>query len=87
MDGETIRWVFGAVITLQTVVISALARVVWNHVSECKAVTATVSRIDTNISHIMKDIGTHETGMRGTIHKMTQMVYAHELKIAAMERK
>jgi predicted Holliday junction resolvase-like endonuclease len=49
-------WLLGTIITILTIVITALARALWSHVDHCKDVAATVARIDTNLERVMKDI-------------------------------
>jgi hypothetical protein len=47
-------WVWGTVISILTVVISAIAAALWAHVGHCKDVSAAVARIDANVAIALK---------------------------------
>lgn len=45
------------------------------------------SRLEADVERMKVDIGTHETGLRGSVHKSATMVTALEMRVAYLERK
>lgn len=86
MDQTTLLWLFGTLITLLTIVIGAIAAALWAHVGHCKDVAGVVARIDTNLDRVMADIGSHETGLRGAVHEVSNRVTEHSMRIGLLER-
>ena len=44
-------------------------------------------RLDSDVERMKIDIGTHETGLRGTVHKIATHVTELEMRVATLERK
>lgn len=44
------------------------------------------ARLDTDVERMKIDIGTHETGIRGTVHKIATHVTELEMRVANLER-
>lgn len=86
MSETSILWLFGTLISLLTIVIGAIAAALWAHIGHCKEVSGAVARIDANVTRLTQDIGTHETGIRGSIHELANRVTEHAMKIALLER-
>jgi len=80
-------WLFGTLISLLTIVIGAIAAALWAHVGHCKDVASAVARIETNVTRLTQDIGTHETGLRGAVHEVANRVSEHGMRISMLERK
>ena len=45
------------------------------------------ARLDADVERMKVDIGTHETGLRGAVHKMATHVTEIEMRVALLERK
>lgn len=84
---EAIQWAIGVLVIIQTAVIGFIGSRLWTHVVECKATGEKVARIDADVERMKEDIGTHDAGMRGEIHKTSSMVTQHELRLMTLERK
>lgn len=44
------------------------------------------ARLDTDVERMKIDIGTHETGLRGAVHKMATHVTELEMRVSTLER-
>jgi hypothetical protein len=82
-----ILWIFGTVIALQTTIVGAIAAALWVHIGHCKDAASSMARIETNVERLTEDIGTHETGIRGTVHKTANRMTEHESRLIALERR
>lgn len=47
MDQTAVLWLFGTLITVMTVVIGAIARLLWDHIKECREVQRTLGKLST----------------------------------------
>lgn len=83
---EAIQWAIGVLVIIQTAVIGFIGSRLWTHVVECKGVGEKVARIDADVERMKEDIGTHEVGLRGEVHRTASMVTQHELRILNLER-
>ena len=63
-----------------------LAKLLWDHVQHCREVHAKLAEIGSDVRRIQADIGTHDSGMRGTIHKTANAVTALQMELAATRR-
>ncbi len=63
-----------------------LASQLWAHVIKCGHVSADISRINADVERMKSDIGTHEMGMRGDLHRIASRCQEHELRITNLER-
>lgn len=84
---ESIQWAIGVLVIIQTAVIGFIGSRLWTHVVECRGVGEKVAAIDRDVERMKEDIGTHERGIRGGVHRTANMVTQHELRILALERK
>lgn len=66
--------------------IATIAKLLWDHVQHCKAVHEKLAEIGGDVKRIKDDIGTHETGMRGTIHKTANAVIVLESEVRRITR-
>ena len=85
MDEATILWVLGAIISLQTVVVGALGAIFWQHILHCRDIGAGVARLEEQVKRIAEDIGTHETGLRGTVHRSANAVMLLDARVERLE--
>lgn len=86
MSETVILWLFGTLITLQTLAIGGLVTVFWSHISQCKETAATTARIDTNLARVMTDIGDHSSGLRGQVHELAGFVNELEKRLYSIEQ-
>jgi hypothetical protein len=87
MNEQAILWIFGMLITCIVAVMGFLASHLWTHVVECHQVGQKVSSLDRDVERMKEDIGTHDTGMRGEIHRNNNTLTQHELRLTSLERK
>lgn len=84
---EAIQWAIGILVIIQIPIIGFIGSRLWTHVVECKGVGEKVARIDADVERMKEDIGTHDSGMRGEIHRTSSMATQHELRLVNLERK
>lgn len=74
MNSDVILWLFGTVITLQTVVLGAFGTVLWTHLRDCNGFRVDQARmlgqIAADLKRVQLDIGDHESGLRGQVHRL-----------------
>lgn len=83
---EAIQWAIGVLVIIQIAVVGFIGSRLWTHVVECRGVGEKVARIDADVERMKGDIGTHDTGLRGEVHRTSSMVTQHELRLGLMER-
>lgn len=75
MSETTILWLFGTVIGLQTSVIGALVLAAIQHSRDCRdfraQIAGFIADIKAKLDRVERDIGTHETGLRGQLHRLS----------------
>ena len=84
---EAIQWAIGVLVIIQTAVIGFIGSRLWAHVVECKGVGEKVARIDADVERMKQDIGTHDTGMRGALHRGATHTTELEMRLSILERK
>lgn len=84
---EALQWAIGILVIIQIPIIGFIGSRLWAHVVECKGVGEKVAAIHSDVERMKEDIGTHETGMRGEVHRLNGMCTQHELRLSIMERK
>lgn len=67
MDTQVILWLFGTVITVQLSVLGGVVLAVWK-------LAQTVAELSVRVIRMERDIGDHDTGMRGDIHNLRSTV-------------
>lgn len=67
--------------------IATIAKLLWEHVQHCKDVHAKLAEIASDVKRIQVDIGTHDTGLRGTVHKNANRVTELDMRLGVLERK
>lgn len=70
MDQTVLLWVLGILTTL----VIGLAAAIFNHVRECREPRQELSALQADMQRVKEDIGSHDTGMRGHIHKIANDV-------------
>jgi hypothetical protein len=59
---------------------------VW-HLFKCRDTRIDIAMIKGSLENISREIGTHESGMRGTLHKMAGYVTQIDMRLGAIERR
>lgn len=67
MSEQAILWLFGTVITLQVSVLGGVVLAVWK-------LAQTVAELSSRLMRVERDIGDHDSGMRGDIHALRDKV-------------
>lgn len=67
--------------------IGTLAKLLYDHVQNDKEVYAKISEIAGDVKRIKEDVGSHETGLRGTVHKTANRVTEIDMRVAMLERR
>lgn len=44
------------------------------------------ARVESDVERMKQDIGTHETGLRGAVHKTANVVTALEMRVSLLEK-
>jgi hypothetical protein len=66
MDDLTLRWIIGG----QVAVNIAFAKLWWDHAKDCRERRAEQSSLKTMVEDMRREIGTHDTGLRGSVHAL-----------------
>ncbi len=61
--------------------------VVGSGVAAYLAISLKVARHDERLRRLEQDVGTHETGIRGALHKHAGLLTQHELDIEMLKRR
>lgn len=78
---EALQWAIGILVTIQVPVMTWIISQLWAHVLECRQVNARLAALENDMERAKEDIGTHDTGIRGAIHKLNTVTSAHQLTI------
>ena len=84
---ETLQWAVGVLVIIQIAIMGWFSTQLWAHVTECRQLSARVEGLARDVERMKQDIGTHDTGLRGAVHKTSSLSMAHEMRIATLERK
>lgn len=66
--------------------LSAIAKLLWDHVQHCKEVHSKLAEIGADVKRIQVDVGTHETGLRGATHELSNRVTEISMRLSLVER-
>ena len=84
MDQSVILWLFGTLIGLQTLVIGGLVSAIWSHAHDCRdfrsSVSASQATMSAKMDRVIQDIGDHETGLRGQVHKLASDITPYVIR-------
>lgn len=74
MTETAILWVAGTIITVLLLVIAGIARMMLAHAKDCRdfrvKLSGDIATLQGDVSRVMRDIGDHETGLRGSFHEL-----------------
>jgi len=80
-------WAIGLLVVIETAVIGFIGSRLWTHMVECRGVGEKVAALDRDVERMKQDIGTHDSGMRGAIHRSATHATELEMRVATLERK
>jgi len=84
---ETLQWAIGILIVILMAIMGFFATQLWGHVVECRQLMARLEGIAKDVERMKEDIGTHDTGMRGAIHRAGTHVTEIDMRLSTLERK
>lgn len=95
MSETAILWVAGTIITVLLLVIAGIAKMMLAHAKDCRdfrvKLSADIATLQGNVNRVMRDIGDHETGLRGSFHdlrdRMTPLAVWAEREMERREQK
>lgn len=74
---ETLQiWLFGGAFGM----IGVLFVLWWHHASMCGGTSADIAVIKASLIRIERDIGTHETGLRGQVHQLASDIAPYVIR-------
>jgi hypothetical protein len=78
MDKEVVLWMFSILVTINSGIVGVLFLMLWGHIRECRTAgesrSAALAELKTQQNRILQDIGTHDTGLRGDVHDLRNLV-------------
>lgn len=84
MSESTILWLFGTVIGVQTLVLAAIGSMFWTHNRDCGHVrvqqATLLGQILADLRRVQQDIGDHNTGLRGQVHKLASDISPYVIR-------
>lgn len=83
---ESIQWAIGILVVILMGIMGFFATQLWAHVVECRQLMARLEGLSKDVERMKEDIGTHGTGLRGSVHATSTMLTAHEMRLAVLER-
>lgn len=66
--------------------IATIAKLLWEHVQHCKDVHSKLAEISADVKRIQIEVGTHDSGLRGTVHKSANRVTEIDMRLSVLER-
>lgn len=74
MDQQAILWIFGILVTINSGIVGILFMMLWSHIRDCRRSgderSAMLATLQTQQNTILREIGDHDTGLRGSIHRL-----------------
>lgn len=84
MDTTVLLWLLGTIIGVQTIVLAGLTAAFLSHLKDCGnyrvSTAALLGEIKSNLSRVQRDIGDHDTGLRGQVHKLSSDITPYILR-------
>lgn len=66
MSEAVTLWILGSMLA----VLMGLAGALFFHVRECREIRAALASLTVQLSHLAKEIGDHDSGIRGQLHRL-----------------
>ena len=70
MDQTTLLWILGTL----TAFIGGVGGALWTHMASDRERDALLAKVATEVSEIKAEIGTHDTGMIGQLHRYSKVI-------------
>jgi hypothetical protein len=83
MSEAVLLWALGIIVTI----VIGLSVAIFNHVKECREPRATLAELKSEMARVKEDIGTHDTGIRGHVHRISDQVGAQGLELELLKRR
>lgn len=71
---DVLLWALGLLVVILTAVLGFLAKAQWAHITECRVFRAEFATVKEKVAAIEREIGDHESGIRGSIHDLRNQV-------------
>ncbi len=82
---EVFEWAMGLLLTGLLAVMGFFASALWAHVSECRQFSARLEGIAADVERMKRDIGTHDSGMRGQLHDTANLCAALDKRLTLLD--
>ena len=66
MSETVLLWILGG----ELAIVGSLFGILWKHVNECRDFRSSVATMKTDLEHVVKELGSHDSGVRGSLHKL-----------------
>jgi hypothetical protein len=86
-DTNTLQWAIGILVSIDIVVTGFVATQLWAHIKQCGLVIDRLSGVAKDVERMKEDIGTHDTGMRGELHKHGSLLTAYGLRLDTKDKR
>lgn len=74
MDQGVVLWIAGILVTINSGIVGVLFLMLWSHIRECKKSgeerSAALAVLKMQQERLLIEVGSHETGLRGSLHKL-----------------
>lgn len=85
MDAHSLIDLLGIITAVQVAVMGALVKALWQHVMHCRRVETGLAEIRTDLKRIAEEIGTHEIGLRGSVHRHSNDIMRLDGRVSLLE--
>lgn len=92
MSESAILWIFGILVTINSGIVGVLFLMLWGHIRDCRKSgderAGMLATLQAQQNTILREIGDHETGLRGSLHQLRNEVFQSIIRAdAERERK
>lgn len=90
MTESATLWLFGTVITVLGLVIGGIVGWIFAHSKDCLdfrvATAASLAAIVVKLDRVIDDIGDHESGLRGSVHKLRNDISPYMIRAQGRDK-
>lgn len=87
MSEAAILWLFGTLIGLVSLVLCGIAKLLIDHIRDCRDVHAKLAEISIDVKHVKDELGDREKGIRGLLHLHSKFHTENEGRFSRLEEK
>lgn len=87
MSENAILWLLGTLITLTTLALCGITKLLIDHIRDCRLVHAKLAEIAGDVAHIKTELGDRETGIRGLLHDHSGYHFENDGRFQRIEDK